>query len=425
MTIGRSVTIRAIHPEPAHGFPQGPLVAPGQCLKNQTTLPGGIWGSGSNREKAPESADSGGGDVGWARGANPAFHSAWAKRAETAGRMATVGKGASPKSLFVISPRRVTIGGVPDEWTPVGASMRFKALIEYLALQLVLAMVQILPMSACARLCRGLAWLVADVIRFRHKVIDANILGVFPDMPEHQRREMARKMWYHLCLMGCEIAQAPRKIHDSNWRKHVYIRDKVLMTRYLIDYRPLVAVSGHYGNFEMGGYVTGLLGMPSYTVARTLDNPYLDEFINRFRGFNGQFILPKDGSAGAIQEVLESGGILTLLGDQHAGTKGCWVDFLGRPASCHKAVALFTLSGTAPMMVSYCRQTEKPLHFEIGCTGVADPLDMEPGLTDVKTLTQWYNDRLADAILAEPEQFWWVHRRWKEKPVRKTRKMAA
>ena len=193
------------------------------------------------------------------------------------------------------------------------------------------------------------------------------------------------------------------------------------MTGYLCDYRPLVAVSGHYGNFEMAGYATGLMGMPSHTIARKLDNPYLDKFVNDFRGTNGQFILPKDGSATMVQEVLESGGILTLLGDQHAGTKGCWVDFLGRPASCHKAVALFTLSGKAPMMVTYCRHTEKPLHFEIGCTGIADPLDMPDELRDVKRLTQWYNSRLGDAILDDPNQYWWVHRRWKAKPVRRTK----
>lgn len=300
--------------------------------------------------------------------------------------------------------------------------LNLRTLAELVVLKVILSVVQILSIDQCASLCQKLAWLVNDVIKFRRKVIDENILGVFPDMPEPERKAMARQMWYHLCLMGCEIAHAPRRIHDSNWRDYVYIRDKVQMTNYLIDYRPLVAVSGHYGNFEMGGYVTGLLGMPSYTVARTMDNPYLDEFINEFRGYNGQFILPKEGSAPAIQEVMDSGGILTLLGDQHAGTKGCWIDFLGRPAACHKAVALFTLSGNAPMMVSYCRQLERPLHFEIGCTGVADPLEMDASLSDVKALTQWYNDRLADAIMEQPEQFWWVHRRWKEKPVRKTKK---
>lgn len=303
--------------------------------------------------------------------------------------------------------------------------MRLKSFAEYLALQLVLSFVQVLPIETCARVCRFFAWLISDVIKFRRKIIDENLLGVYPDMPVEQRREISREMWYHLLLMGCEIAQAPRKVHDSNWRKYVYIRDKVQMTNYLIDYRPLVAVSGHLGNFEMGGYVTGLLGMPSFTVARQLDNPFLDEFINRFREFNGQFILPKDGSATAVQEVLDSGGILTLLGDQHAGTKGCWIDFLGRPAACHKAIALFTLSGNAPMMVTYCIHGDRPMHFEIGCTGVADPLELNEDLKDVTSLTQWYNDRIGQAIYDCPEQFWWVHRRWKEKPVRKTKKRMA
>ena len=73
------------------------------------------------------------------------------------------------------------------------------------------------------------------------------------------------------------------------------------------------------------------------------------------------------------------------------------------------------------MMVTYCRHTDKPLHFEIGCTGIADPLDMPDELRDVKRLTQWYNSRLGDAILEEPNQYWWVHRRWKAKPVRRSK----
>jgi len=77
------------------------------------------------------------------------------------------------------------------------------------------------------------------------------------------------------------------------------------------------------------------------------------------------------------------------------------------------------------MMVSYCKHTDKPLHFEIGCTGVADPLLLPAELNDVKKLTQWYNDRLAEAIHDAPEQFWWVHRRWKDRPVRTRKSRAA
>ena len=296
-----------------------------------------------------------------------------------------------------------------------------RSFAELMFLKVFVSLMQMFPIETCARFCRTMAWLTADVLGFRRKVITENLRGVYPEITDERCREMARQMWYHLFLMCCEVAQAPRKIHHTNWRKYIKIRDERLMTQYLIDYRPLVAVSGHYGNFEIGGYITGLLGMPSYTVARPLDNHHLDEFINRFRAGNNQFVFPKDGSATAVQRVVDSGGILALLGDQYAGTKGCWVDFLGRPASCHKAIALFTLSGNAPMMVSYCRQTERPLHFEIGCTGIADPLNLEESLRNVTALTQWYCDRLGEAIRLAPEQYWWVHRRWKEKPSRSKR----
>lgn len=303
--------------------------------------------------------------------------------------------------------------------------MDVRKIVEYVGIQLLICVAQVLPVEVCQKLAHKLAFFFCDVLNFRHKIIDENIRLVKTDLSPRQRQEMARQMWFHLIMMGFDIIHAPRKIHDTNWRKHVHIRDIGQMTDYLIGYRPLIAVTGHYGNFEIAGYVTGLLGMPSYSVARKLDNEYLDRFINSFRERNGQFIIQKDGSAGQIQEVLDSGAILTILGDQHAGTKGCWIEFLGRPASCHKAVALFSLGSGAPMMVSYCRHTSKPLHFEIGCTGIADPMTMDPELKDVKSLTQWYNDRMADAIELDPSQYWWVHRRWKDKPVRKRKKLSA
>ena len=64
----------------------------------------------------------------------------------------------------------------------------------------------------------------------------------------------------------------------------------------LLDDRPLLLVSGHFGNFELAGFVLGILGFPTYTVARPLDNPYLHAFVNRFRGATGQHIVPTKGA---------------------------------------------------------------------------------------------------------------------------------
>jgi KDO2-lipid IV(A) lauroyltransferase len=197
------------------------------------------------------------------------------------------------------------------------------------------------------------------------------------------------------------------------------------MVTHLLDDRPTILVSGHYGNFEFAGFIKGLLGFPSFTVARPLDNPHLDRFINDFRGMNGQFILPKEGSAHQITAVLTAGGTLSLLGDQHAGEKGCWVPFLGRLASCHKAVAVFTIAGGAPMVVGYARRNGQPLHFEVGMEAVADPALGGEECDGIKPLTEWYNRMLERVILQAPEQYWWMHRRWREPPRKIRKKLAA
>ncbi len=188
-----------------------------------------------------------------------------------------------------------------------------------------------------------LSVLVSDVLSIRGDVVDENLRHAFPQYSQEKRREVARRMWEHLFLMGIEVVQAPRKIHDTNWRDFVTLVGADQIIRACFDDRPTVMICGHYGNFELSGYVLALLGFPSFTVARPLDNPYLDRFINDFRERTGQFILSKKGSSHEIQHVLDQGGLLALLGDQHAGRKGCYVDFFGRPASSHKAIALFSL----------------------------------------------------------------------------------
>lgn len=296
--------------------------------------------------------------------------------------------------------------------------------LVYLLVRIVICIIQALDLQTCHSLARLFGWLAADVIRLRGRVVDDNLHGVFPELSATERRRFARRMWEHLMLMVCEIAHASRKIHDTNWRKHVNVHRKPELVGYLLDPRPVVLVSGHFGNFELTSYLAGLLGFRTYAIARRLDNPYLHDYVNSFRSRNGQFILPKDGSSAEIDAVLNAGGAVALLGDQHAGVRGCWVDFLGRPASCHKAVALFTLVSGAPLCVTYGKRTGGPLEFELGVAGIADPKKPTDELGGVKPLTRWYNEMLEGVIRTAPEQYWWVHRRWKGEPPKRKKRQA-
>jgi KDO2-lipid IV(A) lauroyltransferase len=292
----------------------------------------------------------------------------------------------------------------------------------YLLVRVVICLAQSVRIETCQTMSRVLAVLANDILRVRRQVVNDNLASIFPELSAIERIDLARRMWEHLFLMGCEIFHAPRKIHRTNYQRYVRIERRREIVRYLLDPRPILLVSGHFGNFEMGGFITGLLGFHTYTVARPLDNPFLDDYINRFRSFNGQHMLSKQGSSNQIEQILASGETLSLLGDQHAGPKGCWVDFFGRPASCHKAIALFTLKSGAPLLLGYCRRDGKPMRFEQSVVGTVDPRDAGEEFDGVKPLTQWYNRMLEKAVRVAPEQYWWLHRRWKgTPPTRKSR----
>ena len=296
----------------------------------------------------------------------------------------------------------------------------------YGCVRLLVAAIQVLPLDMGDSVCRGLGWMAAGPLRIRRRETEENLTRIFPDADAAARRRLARAMWHHLLLMVCEIAWAQRRLHRSNWSEHVTFQENRLMLAYLLSRRPAVVVTGHFGNFEVGGYVTGLMGIGTTTIARRLDNPFLHRWVERFRGAKGQRMVDKEGCAPEVDRHLREGGILSLLADQHAGPKGCWVNFLGVPASCHKALALFSLSSDAPMMVAYTRRVGgRPMQFELGCVGTADPRDeTSEACGSVTELTEWYNTRLAEAVSRSVEQYWWLHRRWRKPPKKIARRLA-
>jgi KDO2-lipid IV(A) lauroyltransferase len=296
--------------------------------------------------------------------------------------------------------------------------------LAYLAVRLLICFVQSLRLETCATLARGLATLCNDVLRLRAKVMEENLRIAFPAMSEAERRRLSWRMWEHLFLMVAEVALARRKIHDTNWRQYIRFRNKRQMMQTLFARRPSMAVSGHFGNFEMAGYTLGLFGFGTYSVARPLDNPFLDRFVDDFRTATGEHILPKNGSSADIAGLLADGGTLSVLADQHAGPKGCWVDFFGRPASTHKAIALFALGNEAPLMVGFARRLGGPLQFEMGLAAMRDPRNLPADQRGVTEMTQWFTSELETLIRANPEQYWWVHRRWKDSPPKRAAKAA-
>ncbi|MCF0233972.1 MAG: lysophospholipid acyltransferase family protein, partial [Thermoguttaceae bacterium] len=283
----------------------------------------------------------------------------------------------------------------------------------YLVVRIVICVVQSLSLDVCRRGAEALAFLFNDVLRARGKLVDANLYCAFPELSARERKDLSRRMWRHLFLMVAEVALAPRRLNQLNWWKHVKLERPFWMLHALHDDRPLILITGHFGNFEMGGYTLGVLGYPTFSVARKLDNPYLDAFIRDFRGTTGQFIIDKNEGYEDILTVLKHNGTMAFLADQSAGPKGAWIDFFGRPASAFKAPTLLSLQYDAPIIVcAATRRDEEPMNFALTNLATLDPRNLPPDVRTVKEITQWHASKMEEAIRKYPDQYWWLHNRW-------------
>lgn len=297
-------------------------------------------------------------------------------------------------------------------------------LAVYAAVRAVVCVLQALPLAVALGFGRCLA-LIAYRINKRHReVARDNLRHAFPELcgdPVECDR-LVRACYTHFCTMAVELAIISRRMHLHNWRSFGTPRHFERIVVPVIGDRPVLLVTAHYGNWEVAGYVTGVVGITSYAIARDLDNPYLDRFLRKFRQKTGQTILSKTGDYDKITAVLNGAGIVATVGDQDAGPKGLFVDFFGRPASTHKAVALLALEHDALMVVLGVPRVGTPMKFSLDIEEVIDPRDHAGRPDAIKTITEQFTRAFERLVRRHPEQYFWLHRRWKHQPpARKAR----
>ena len=289
--------------------------------------------------------------------------------------------------------------------------------LVYLAVRLVVALAQMLTIAQSYALARFLAW-VTYKVDARHRMVGIeNLRLAYGDRyDDPQRDRIVRSVYLHFCMMIMELLHIPRKIHVTNWRQYArLVGHPPILDRFMTG-GPMILLTGHYGNWELAGYLFGLFGYPTYSVARTLDNPYLDRFLRAFRERTGQKLIPKSGGYDQILEVLQSGQALSMLADQDAGQRGMFVEFFGRPASTHKAIALLAIEHQAPVVVGVARRIGPGFRYEIRCAEIIQPGEFTGSAEDARLLTQRYTSALEELIRQDPTQYLWLHRRWKHQP---------
>ncbi len=296
----------------------------------------------------------------------------------------------------------------------------------YLVVRILVCVIQSLSLAASRRLASALAWLAYHVDRRHREIALDNLRRAYPGrFTEAELHRMVRGVYRHFCRVLVEIIHLPRRLHSENWRDHIELVGGREIVACLLSDRPLLVVTGHFGNWEMAGFALGLLGFRTYAIARTLDNPYLDAFLLKFREKTGQTILDKESDFPRIQGVLRGGGAIATLADQDAGQRGQFVDFFGRPASTHKAVALLALEHDAVMAVAGVPRVGEPLAYQIITEDVIRPEEYAGKPDAVRRITERFTAALERLVRRFPTQYFWLHRRWKHQPQPRKGKKAA
>lgn len=245
----------------------------------------------------------------------------------------------------------------------------------------------------------------------------ANLRRSFPEMSDKQRQRLARRSMQQMVMLFVEVLFTTRLIRLDTWRSYVELENfREVLDLLVRRERGMVLLTGHYGNWEILGYVLATLGFETVSIARPLDNRYLSEFLFGVRERTGQKIIAKKGATPEVQATLEEKGAVGLIADQNAGSKGLFVDFFGRKASTYKSIGLVAMEYEVPVVIGYARRVNDRFHFRVGAQDIIYPRDWKSQDDPLRYITQRYTAAIENIVRVDPGQYWWVHRRWKTRP---------
>ena len=243
------------------------------------------------------------------------------------------------------------------------------------------------------------------------------ISRAFPGMSAIEVSRLAeRSMQSMLQLFMIETVAAPRLIGPRTWTNRVEMGELGAALRIAIADRPALFLTGHCGNWELLGSALALLGFPMTALARPLDNPWLDGWIRSVREARGLRILTKFGATGEVQKVIEAGGRVAFIADQNAGDDGLFVPFFGTLASSYKSIGLLAMRHNLPIVVGATRRLDGQFRHSLCAVDVIEPADWEAQDDPLFYITARFNRGIETAIRRAPEQYLWIHRRWKSRP---------
>lgn len=281
--------------------------------------------------------------------------------------------------------------------------------------KLIVSLMAGIPLPAALAFGAALGWIYGSVIRYhRRDAIDA-LRRSYPEKTEREIRSIVNRMYKNLGMNQVEILRfAGGAIEETNNRITVVGRE--IIDKAFQRGKGVMILSAHFGNWDFLPMFAVKQHYPVTIISKEIKNKTINAIWMLTRKQFGVNIIPSHNSARETLRVLRRNELLGFIFDQNRPRDaGVFVDFFGRPACTSPGLAMLSAQAQAPVVPIFIHRTSDGNHVLQIFPMLEPPPDREP--ETVRKATQEYTKIIEDEIRQYPEQWIWLHRRWKTRPL--------
>jgi KDO2-lipid IV(A) lauroyltransferase len=288
--------------------------------------------------------------------------------------------------------------------------------LEYAAAWPVIKLLGALPRPAARALAIGVAWVVYVLhVRLR-RVGMRNLDLAFPEKSEPERARILRAEFTSLGRQLAEVCQFPKYTLENV--------EQVVLYDGLENYEQAYArgkgvlfLTAHFGGWELSAFTHSMHGHPMHVVMRAMDNAYLDRLIREYRTMHGNKTVDKDNFVRGLLAAMKAGEVVGILMDTNmTPPQGIFVDFFGVPACTASGLARIALRTDAAVVPTFTIWDAALGKYRLRFDPAMELIKTGDLEADIVANTQMFTHLIEKYVRKYPEQWLWVHRRWKTRP---------
>lgn len=299
--------------------------------------------------------------------------------------------------------------------TPSAPVPSFAHKAEYTALRAVVGALGQMDWQRAGSIGASIGALGYRPLGIRRSVVERQIAAAFPGLDDAEVKRIARASYEHLGRTSIEAALLARLGRDAVLDLFEGVDEWRLVEEALSRGRGLIFVTGHLGNWELGGAYIAARGIPLDAIARRMSNPLFDRYLTETRSRIGMVVVHDADAVRRTPRSLRDNRAVAFLSDQGVmGLASTFVPFFGRPAKTPRGPAVFALRLGVPVVFGTAvRQPSGKYRLVFESIPVEDTGDRD---RDVDAIVARYTATLERWVRRYPEQYFWHHRRWRRQP---------